>query len=93
MINYFLFALSLTLECLVRQLLNFNTSERNDTVPGRTTGLLSTVEVLPVFHSYTILKKFFSLVFYSVDCIVESPLRFMASLSLYSSSYKTCKRK
>ena len=56
-INYFLFALSLTLECLVRQLLNFNTSERNDTVRGRATSLLSTVEVLPVFHSYTILKK------------------------------------
>ena len=47
----------------------------------------------PVFHSYSILKKLFSLVFYSIDCIVESPLRFMDSLSLYSSSYKTCKRK
>ena len=92
-INYFLFALSLTLECLVRQLLNFNTSERNDTAPWRTTSLLTTVEVLPVFHSYSTLKKLFSLVFYSIDCIVESPLRFMASLSLYSSSYKTCKRK
>lgn len=32
-INYFLFALSLTLECLVRQLPNCNTSERNDTAP------------------------------------------------------------
>lgn len=73
-INYFLFALSLTLERLVRQLLNFNTSERNDTAPWRTTSLLTTVEVLPVFHSYSILKKLFSLVFYSIDYIVESGL-------------------
>ena len=86
-INYFLFALSLTLECLVRQLLNFNTSETNDTAPWRTTSLLATVEVLPVFHSYSILKKLFSLVFHSIDCIVESPLRFVASLSLYSCKF------